>query len=80
VRAFRLWAATVHKPQKGLKVFFFKYINFNVSLDAVAVIKILLHAKPILAGNFVFVLPFFREIYICKFPTDKSFLSNEFSL
>jgi len=51
-----------------------------VSLGAVAVIKILLHAKPILAGNLDFVFPFFSEIYIRKFPTDKSFLPNKFSL
>jgi len=51
-----------------------------VSLGAVAVIKILLHAKPILAGNLDFVFPFFREINICKFPTDEGFLRNKFSL
>jgi len=51
-----------------------------VSLGAVAVIKILLHAKPILAGNLDFVFSFFREICIRKFPTDKSFLHSKFSL
>jgi len=51
-----------------------------MSLSAVAVIKIFLHAKPILAGNLDFVCPLFREIYIRKFPTDKSFLRSKFSL
>jgi len=51
-----------------------------VSLGAVVVIKILLHAKPILAGNSDFVFSFIREIYIRQFPMDKSFLRSKYSL